>query len=69
MTNLPLTFGEALARHATERPDQVAMRFEDRVTDYATFDRHATQIANGLLAMGLTKGDRVAYVRAWCWCR
>ena len=62
MTQLPPTFGEALARHAAERPDQVALRFEDRVTDYATFDRHATQIANGLLAMGLNKGDRVAYV-------
>ena len=62
MTQLPPTFGEALARHAAERPDQVALRFEDRVTDYATFDRHATQIANGLLGMGLNKGDRVAYV-------
>lgn len=62
MTDLPPTFGEALARHATERPSQVALRFEDRVTDYATFDRHVSQIANGLLAMGLGKGDRVAYV-------
>lgn len=62
MTDLPTTFGEALARHAAERPQQVALRFEDRVTDYATFDRHVTQIANGLLAMGLKKGDRVAYL-------
>ncbi|KKI17858.1 fatty acid--CoA ligase [Sphingomonas sp. Ag1] len=62
MTNLPPTFGEALARHAAERPQQVALRFEDRVTDYATFDAHASQIANGLLAMGLKHGDRVAYV-------
>ncbi|WP_085809386.1 long-chain-fatty-acid--CoA ligase [Sphingomonas sp. TZW2008] len=62
MSNLPPTFGEALARHAVERPDQVALRFEDRVTDYATFDRHASQIANGLIAMGMRKGDRVAYL-------
>ena len=62
MTDLPPTFGEALARHAAERPSQVALRFEDRVTDYATFDRHASQIANGLIAMGLQKGDRIAYV-------
>ena len=62
MTDLPTTFGEALSRHAAERPHQVALRFEDRVTDYATFDRHVTQIANGLLAMGLKKGDRVAYL-------
>ncbi|OWK28203.1 fatty acid--CoA ligase [Sphingomonas mucosissima] len=62
MTDLPTTFGEALFRHAAERPHQVALRFEDRVTDYATFDRHVTQIANGLLAMGMKKGDRVAYL-------
>ncbi|MDF2495264.1 long-chain-fatty-acid--CoA ligase [Sphingomonas sp.] len=62
MTNLPPTFGEALARHAAERPQQVALRFEDRVTDYAPFDAHVSQIANGLLAMGLNHGDRVAYV-------
>lgn len=62
MTDLPTTFGEALSRHAAERPHQVALRFEDRVTDYATFDRHVSQIANGLLAMGLKKGDRVAYL-------
>ncbi|QNE30891.1 fatty acid--CoA ligase [Sphingomonas sp. NBWT7] len=62
MSNLPPTFGEALARHAVERPDQVALRFEDRVTDYATFDAHASQIANGLIAMGMRKGDRIAYL-------
>lgn len=55
------TYGEALANFARETPAQVALRFGDRVTDYKTYDRHATQIANGLAAMGLSKGDRVAY--------
>ncbi len=55
------TYGEALAAHARERPDQVALRYRERATDYATYDRHATQIANGLAVMGLKKGDRVAY--------
>jgi acyl-CoA synthetase (AMP-forming)/AMP-acid ligase II len=62
MSDLPRTFGEALARHAAERPSQVALRYADRVTDYATFDGHASQVANGLFALGLRKGDRVAYV-------
>ncbi|GAA4047840.1 long-chain-fatty-acid--CoA ligase [Parerythrobacter jejuensis] len=58
----PQTFGEALAAHAQERPDQIALRFGDRVTDYAAFDRHADQIANGLAAKGYSKGDRIAYL-------
>lgn len=62
MEELPTTFGAALARHAAERPDAVALRFEGRVTDYATFDARANAIANGLVAMGLKKGDRVGYV-------
>jgi acyl-CoA synthetase (AMP-forming)/AMP-acid ligase II len=56
------TFGEALAAHARAMPDQVALRFEDRVTTYAELDRRATRIANGLLALGLKTGDRVAFV-------
>ena len=56
------TFSEALARHAADRPDETALRFGPRVTTFAQYDRHATQIANGLAAMGLTKGDRIAYL-------
>ena len=55
------TYGEGLAHYAATTPDQIALRYGDRVTDYKTYDRHATQIANGLAAMGLAKGDRVAY--------
>ena len=62
MEAFPETFGAALAVHAAARPAQVALRFADRVTDYRTFDRHASQVANGLLALGLRPGDRVAYV-------
>lgn len=58
----PVTLGHALACHAGERPEAIALRFGDRVTSYAEYDRHATQIANGLAAMGLRKGDRVAYL-------
>jgi acyl-CoA synthetase (AMP-forming)/AMP-acid ligase II len=55
------TYGEALSAHAAARPDQPALRYGDNITTYAEYDRHATQIANGLAAMGLSKGDRVAY--------
>jgi len=56
------TYGAALTAQAAERPDQVALRFGDRTTTFRAFDRHATQIANGLAAMGLKKGDRIAYL-------
>lgn len=62
MSDAPTTFGEALERHARERPGQVALRFEGRSTDYATFDAHANQVANVLASLGLTPGDHVAYL-------
>lgn len=55
------TYGDALTAWAEATPDQIALRFGDRTVDYKTYDRHATQIANGLAEMGLAKGDRVAY--------
>lgn len=55
------TYGDALAFNAATRPDQPAIRYGDRVTTYAEYDRHVTQVANGLAAMGLKPGDRVAY--------
>ena len=58
MADLPPTFGAALARHVAERPSQVALRYAGCVTDYAAFDRHATRIADGLIALDLRKGDR-----------
>lgn len=55
------TYGAALAFHAATRPDQPALRHGERVTTYAEYDRHVTRVANGLAAMGLKQGDRVAY--------
>ncbi len=55
------TYSDALHAHARARPDQIALRFGNRITDYRTYDRHVTCIANGLAAMGLEKGARIAY--------
>jgi long-chain acyl-CoA synthetase len=56
------TLGDALAQWATETPRSVALRHVDVVIDWQTYDRHATQIANGLAAMGLKPGAHVAYL-------
>ncbi|ANY19200.1 Long-chain-fatty-acid--CoA ligase [Tsuneonella dongtanensis] len=54
--------GEALAQWAATMPHEIALRHGDATIDWETYDRHVTQIANGLAAMGLKKGDRVAYL-------
>ena len=56
------TLGDIARYHASERPDAAALVFEGRETSFADFDRHTNQVANALLAEGLSQGDRIAYV-------
>ncbi len=56
------TFGAVLRARAENQPQAVAMVLDDRVTDYATFDRHASQVANGLIGIGAGRGQRVAWL-------
>ncbi|WP_436063563.1 MULTISPECIES: fatty acid--CoA ligase [unclassified Phenylobacterium] len=56
------TLADAPRFHARERPDAVALTFEGRETTYAQFDAASNQAAQALLAEGLTKGDRIAYL-------
>jgi acyl-CoA synthetase (AMP-forming)/AMP-acid ligase II len=56
------TLGDVARYHAEARPDETAFSFEGRDTSFATFDRHTNQVANALIAAGLSTGDRVAYV-------
>lgn len=62
MTDQAGTFGAALARWASETPQQAATTFEGVTQDYASLDRRASQVAQALLAEGLVKGDRIAYL-------
>jgi acyl-CoA synthetase (AMP-forming)/AMP-acid ligase II len=56
------TLGDVARYHAEARPDETAFSFEGRDTSFATFERHTNQVANALIAAGLSTGDRVAYV-------
>jgi len=49
-----------LAQTAARLPDKTAIIFRDQPTTYAEFDRRANQVANGLIALGIRPGDRVA---------
>jgi acyl-CoA synthetase (AMP-forming)/AMP-acid ligase II len=54
--------GDILRRHAQERGDKIALRFQEAACSYAELERHACQVANGLAAAGVVPGDRVAWL-------
>ncbi len=56
------TLAEEIRKQAQARGPAQALIFEGRVTSYATFDRHASQVAQGLISAGVAPGDRVAYL-------
>lgn len=56
------TFDEFLAHWAMDRPDRLAMREEDRLFTYRDLEERTARVATALLAAGLEKGDRVAWI-------
>jgi acyl-CoA synthetase (AMP-forming)/AMP-acid ligase II len=46
--------------HARQRPGAVAMVYDGRSTSYGALDRHASQVANGLIAEGVRPQARIA---------
>jgi acyl-CoA synthetase (AMP-forming)/AMP-acid ligase II len=57
-----LTFNGFLAHWAANRPDALAMREEDRKFCYAELEDRTARVASALLAAGLRKGDRMAWI-------
>jgi fatty-acyl-CoA synthase len=56
----PSTVGQVLTRSARRCPARTALVFEDRSWTYAELDAAVGRVAAQLLALGLSKGDRVA---------
>lgn len=54
--------GDVARLQARDRAEATAFEFEGRTTSFAEFDRHANQVANGLLRAGVGKGSRVCYL-------
>ena len=54
------TIPELLDRAVTEHADRPALEFRDRQLTYRALSQAADQVAAGLLAMGIGKGDAVA---------
>ncbi|WP_257544129.1 fatty acid--CoA ligase [Sphingopyxis sp. DBS4] len=57
-----VTFDEFMTHWAADRPDRIAMREEDRVFTYAELEERTARVASALLAAGLEKGDRIAWI-------
>jgi len=56
------TIGDIPRNHARVRGDRIAMQFEGRTTTFADLDAQSNQAANALIASGVKRGDRVAYL-------
>src|SRR5690242_20151063 len=56
------SLGDVARLQAAERGDATAFEFEGRATSFAAFNRHASQVANGLIAEGLKKGTHICYL-------
>ncbi|MCR5876185.1 fatty acid--CoA ligase [Phenylobacterium sp. J426] len=56
------TLGDVARYQSRLRGSAIALEFEGRETTFADFDRLTNRVANALIAAGLEKGQRIAYV-------
>lgn len=56
------TFEEFINHWAEERPDRVALREGDATFTYGELEKRTAQVASALIAKGLKKGDRIAWI-------
>jgi acyl-CoA synthetase (AMP-forming)/AMP-acid ligase II len=61
-----LTVADAVATHARLHPHKLGARDSQRALTFAQWHARATRLANGLLSLGLAKGDRVALLAYNC---
>ena len=61
-----LTVADAVATHARLSPNKLGARDSKRELSFAQWHERATRLANGLLGLGLAKGDRVALLAYNC---
>lgn len=59
---IPNTIGDIPRLQAHSVGTRVAYTFQGTDTDFATFDLHTNQVANGLLGSGVKPGSRICYL-------
>ncbi len=60
MSIAPLTLGKMLSGQARLQPEKIAARDLEHAMTYRQWNARACRLANALLGLGLSKGDRVA---------
>jgi len=65
-----LNFGQMLSVHARLSPNRVGARDLERSMTFSQWNDRSCRLANALLGLGLSKGDRVAILAYNCveWC-
>jgi len=61
-----VNIGSLLARHARYRPHHTAVVCEDQRVTFREYDRRVNRLANALLDLGVSKGDKVATILPNC---
>ncbi len=58
----PQTIGDIVRHQGRERSNSIAFEYEGSVLTFGELDRRSNRAANALAALGVKKGDRVAYI-------
>ena len=61
-----VNIGTLLSRHAKYRPNHLALVFEERRLTFNELNKRVNRLANGLLELGLSKGDKIATILSNC---
>lgn len=61
-----MNIGSLLPRHARYRPDHPAIVFNDHRLSFTEFNSRVNRLANALLDLGVTKGDKIATILPNC---
>ena len=61
-----MNIGSLFSRHATYRPDHLAVVFKNQRLTHLEFNRSINRTANALLQIGICKGDKVATILPNC---
>ena len=61
-----LNLGQMLSAHARLSPNRIGARDLDRAMTFAQWNERSCRLANALLGLGLSKGDRVAVLAYNC---
>ena len=61
-----LTLGEVLTAQARLRPEKIGVRDLERAMSFRLWNQRACRLANALLGLGLSRGDRIAVLAYNC---